>query len=166
MQKVTEYLILSKESYCVFAPQGFVTQCFLIFIVDEVKNFAANIFFKLVTQSRTRSCASLVSHVLGSVQKGGIHILKSSEVLKRQKVSTISSSTRIVEFRDKGFVLNLKLLFIIVDCFTGRFPQVFYCETSLFDLFSQIIISCLIYFSNMHDIDMILMFFCFNKFYS
>ena len=28
--------------------KGFVTKCFLIFIVDEVKNFVANIFFKLV----------------------------------------------------------------------------------------------------------------------
>ena len=29
-------------------PQGFVTKCFLIFIVDEVKNFAANNIFKLL----------------------------------------------------------------------------------------------------------------------
>ena len=42
MQKVTECLILSERSYCVFAPWSFVTKCFLIFIVDEVKNFAAN----------------------------------------------------------------------------------------------------------------------------
>ena len=42
MQKVTECLTLSKRSYCVFAHQGFVTKCFLIFIIDEVKNFAAN----------------------------------------------------------------------------------------------------------------------------
>ena len=35
-------LVLSKRSYCVFAPQGFETKCFLIFIVDKVKNFAAN----------------------------------------------------------------------------------------------------------------------------
>ena len=28
----------------------------------------------------------------------------------------------IVESRDKGFVLNLKFLFTIVDCFSGRFP--------------------------------------------
>ena len=34
----------------------------------------------------------------------------------------MSSSTRIVESRDKGFVPNLKLLFTIVDCFSGRFP--------------------------------------------
>ena len=137
MQKVTKCLILSERSHCIFAPQGFVTKCFLIFVVDEVKNFAANIFFKLVCQSHTGSHASLISHVLGFMQKGGVHILKSSEVLKRQKVSTVSSSTGIVESRDKDFVLDLKLLFTIVDCFSGRFPpQVFYCETSLFYWFS------------------------------
>ena len=135
-------LILSERSYYVFAPQGFVTKCFLIFIVDEVKNFVANIFFKLVSQSRTGSYASFVSHVLG-----GVHILKSSEVLKRQKVFTISSSRDkgFVESRDKGFVLDLKLLFTIVNCFSERFaPKFFYCETSLFHWFSWIIISCLI----------------------
>ena len=126
MQKVTECLILFERSYYVFAPQGFVTKCFLIFIVDEVKNFAANIFFKLVSQSRTGSRSSLVSHVLGFVQKGGIHILKSSEVLKQQKVFAVSSSTRIIESRDKGFVLDLKLLFTIVNCFEEGFSQVFF----------------------------------------
>ena len=40
-------------------PLGFVAKYFLIFIIDEVKNFAANnIFFKLLG----------VSHVLGSMQ--------------------------------------------------------------------------------------------------
>ena len=125
MQKVIECLILSERSYYVFVPQGFVTKCFLIFIVDEVKNFAANIFFKLVSQSCTGSHSSLVSHVLGFVQKGGIHILKSLEVLKRQKVSAVSSSTRIVESRDKGFVLDLKLLFTIVNCFSKGFSPGF-----------------------------------------
>ena len=82
MQKVIDVLFSLKEATTSFAPQGFVTKCFLIFIVDEVKNFATNIFSKLVCQSHTRSHASLVSHILGSVQKGGVHILKSSEVLK------------------------------------------------------------------------------------
>ena len=60
----------------------------------------------------------------------------------------MSSSTGIVESRDKCFVLDLKLLFIIVDCFSGRFPPgFFYCNTSLFHWFSWVIISCLIYFS-------------------
>ena len=68
MQKVTQCLILSKRSYCVFAPQGFVTKCFLIFIVNEVKNFATNNIFKLlelvtywepciIGQSCTKICA-------------------------------------------------------------------------------------------------------------
>ena len=58
----------------------------------------------------------------------------------------MSSSIGIVESRDKGFVLDLKLLFTIVNCISGRF-LVFYCETSLFHWFSWVIISYLIYFS-------------------
>ena len=68
MQKVTECLILYERSYCVFVPQGFVTKCFLIFIVDEVKNFAANNLLQvsvlvtywelcIIGQSRTEICA-------------------------------------------------------------------------------------------------------------
>ena len=37
-------------------------------------------------------------------------------------VSAVSSSTRIVESKDNSFVLGLKLLFTIVDYFSGRFP--------------------------------------------
>ena len=48
MQKVTNALFSLKEVTVSFALLGFVTKCFLIFIVDEVKNFAANIYFKLV----------------------------------------------------------------------------------------------------------------------
>ena len=87
--------------------------------------------------------------------------------MKRYKISAVSSSTGIVESRDKDFILGLKLLFTIVDCFLGRFPpRFFYCEISLFHWFSLVIISCLIYFSALHDFDMILMFVYFNKFYS
>ena len=60
------------------------------------------------------------------IKNGGVHILKSSKVLKWLKVSTVSSSMRIVESRDKSFVLDLELLFIIVDCFSGRFPPKFF----------------------------------------
>ena len=35
-------------SYCIFVPKVLWLRSFLIFIVDELKNFAANIFFKLV----------------------------------------------------------------------------------------------------------------------
>ena len=38
----------------------------------------------------------------------------------------MSSSTEIVESRDKCFVLDLKLLFTIVNCFSGRFPPRFF----------------------------------------
>ena len=38
----------------------------------------------------------------------------------------VSSFTGIVESRDKGFVLDLKLLFTIVDYFLGRFPLKFF----------------------------------------
>ena len=50
MQKVIDALFSLKEATASFAPQGFVTKCFLIFIVDEVKNFATNIFFQLVIE--------------------------------------------------------------------------------------------------------------------
>ena len=164
MQKVTECLIFSERSYYIFASQGFVTKCFLIFIVDEVKNFATNIFFKLVYQSCTGSHASLVSHVLGSMQKGGIHTLKSSEVLKRQKVSAVSSSTKIVEFRDKCFVLDLKLLFTIVNCFSGRFPPRFFFIVKLVYFIGFFMSSYLVLFTfPLHDFDIILMLVCFNK---
>ena len=83
MQKVTDALFSLKEATASFAPQAFVAKCFLIFIVNEVENFAANIFLSWC-----------VSHILGVVhhwlvtycdpcKKGGIHILKSSDVLKR-----------------------------------------------------------------------------------
>ena len=79
----------------------------------------------------------------------------------------MSSSTGIVVSRDKDFVLDLKLFFTIMNCFWGKFsPMFFYCETSLFHWFSWVIISCLIYYSPVHDIDMILMLVCFNKVYS
>ena len=60
----------------------------------------------------------------------------------------MSSFTGIVESRDKGFVLDLKLLFFYSGLLFGKVsPQVFYCETSLFHWFSWVIISSLIYFS-------------------
>ena len=146
MKKVTNVLFSLKEATASFASQGFVTKCFLIFIVDKVKNFAANNLLQV---------GELVTYWDLCNKKDGVHILKSSKVLKRQKVSDVSSSMGIVESRDKGFVLDLKLLFTIVDCFSGRFPpRFFYCETSLFHRFSWVIISCLIYFSTAFFIDM------------
>ena len=77
----------------------------------------------------------------------------------------MSSSTRIVESRDKGFVLDLKLLFIIVDCFLGRFPLRFFTVKLLYFI-GFLGSSYLVLFTfPLHNFDMILMFVCFNKFY-
>ena len=89
-------------------------------------------------------------------QKGGVHILKISEVLRRYKVSAVSSSTRIVESRDKGFVLDLKFLFTTFQ--EGFLSGFFIMKLVCFIGFSWVIVSCLIYFSVMHDIDTILIF--------
>ena len=78
----------------------------------------------------------------------------------------MSSSTRIVESRDKGFVLYLKLLFTIVDCFLERFlPRFFIVKLVCFIGFPRSSYLVLFIFP-LHDFDMILMFVCFNKFYS
>ena len=78
----------------------------------------------------------------------------------------MSSSTGIVEFRDKGFVLDLKLLFTIVDCFFGRFsPRFFTVKLVYFIGFSRSSYLVLFIFP-LHNFDIILMFVCFNKFYS
>ena len=52
------------RSYYFFTPGVLWPRSFLIFIVDELKNFAANIFLKLVCLSHTEIRASLISHVL------------------------------------------------------------------------------------------------------
>ena len=78
----------------------------------------------------------------------------------------MSSSTGIVESRDKGFVLDLKLLFTIVDCFSGRFPPRFF-TVKLVGFIGFLGSSYLVLFIfPLHDFDMILIFVCFYKFYS
>ena len=72
----------------------------------------------------------------------------------------------IVESRDKGFVLDLKLLFIIVDYFLGKFPPRFFTvKIVCFIIFSGLSYLVLFTFS-LHNFNMILIFICFNKFYS
>ena len=72
----------------------------------------------------------------------------------------MSSSTGIVKFRDKSFVLDLKLLFTIVDCFLGKFsPRFFTVKLVGFIGFLGLLYLVLFIFS-MHDFDMILMFVC------
>ena len=72
----------------------------------------------------------------------------------------MSSFTRIVEFRDKGFVLDLKLLFTIVNCSSRRFPSRFF-TVKLVCFISFLRSSYFILFIFLlHDFDMILMFVC------
>ena len=78
----------------------------------------------------------------------------------------MNSSTEIVESRDKYFVLDLKLLFTIVDCFSGRFsPRFFTVKLVCFISFLGLSYLVLFIFP-LHDFDMILTFVCFNTFYS
>ena len=72
----------------------------------------------------------------------------------------------IVESRDKGFILDLKLLFTIVDCFSGRFPLKFFTVKLVcfigFPRSSYLVLFIFL----LHDFDMILMLVCFKKVYS
>ena len=78
----------------------------------------------------------------------------------------MSSSTGIVESRDKGFVLDLKLLFTIVNYFSGRFPPRFFTmKLVCFIGFPESSYLVLFIFP-LHDFDIIFMFVYFNKFYS
>ena len=75
----------------------------------------------------------------------------------------MSSSTGIVESRDKGFILDLKLLFSIVDCFFGKFPSRFF-TVKLVCFISFLGLSYLVLFIfPLDDFDMILMFVFFLK---
>ena len=70
----------------------------------------------------------------------------------------MSSFTGIVESRDKGFVLDLKLLFIIVNCFLRRFPpRIFTVKLVCFIGFPGSSYLVLFIFP-LYDFDMILMF--------
>ena len=78
----------------------------------------------------------------------------------------MSSATGIVEFRDKGFVLDLKLLFTIVDYFSGRFLPIFFTVKLVCFIGFPGSSYLVLFIFPLHDFDMILMFVCFKKFYS
>ena len=108
-----------------------------------------------------------VSHVLGSVHqkrwRSYIGEFKGSKAVEGFWCKFIYG---IIESRDKGFVLDLKLLFTIMDCFSGRFPPRFF-TAKLVCFIGFLGSSYLVLFIfPLHDFDMILMFVCFNKFYS
>ena len=66
----------------------------------------------------------------------------------------------IVESRDKGFVLDLKLLFTIVNCFSGRFPLRFFTVKLVCFIGFPGSSYLVLFIFPLHDFDMILMFVC------
>ena len=82
------------------------------------------------------------------------------------RVSAVSSFTGIVESRDKGFVLDLKFLFFIMDCFLGRFPPRFFIVKLVGFIGFPGSSYLVLFIFPLHEFDMILMFVYFNKFYS
>ena len=72
----------------------------------------------------------------------------------------------IVESRDKGFVLDLKLLFTIVDCFSGRFSSRFFIVKLVGFIGFPGSSYLVLFIFSLHDFNMILMFVCFYKLYS
>ena len=81
-------------------------------------------------------------------------------------VFAVSSSTGIVESRDNCFVLDLKLLFTIVNCLLGRFPPKFFTVKLVGFIGFPGSSYLVLFIFPLHDFDMILMFVCFNKFCS
>ena len=78
----------------------------------------------------------------------------------------MSSSTGIVESRNKGFVLDLKLLFTIVNCFFWEgFPPGFFTVKLVYFIGFPGSSYLVLFIFPLHDFDMMLMFVCFNKFY-
>ena len=70
----------------------------------------------------------------------------------------MSSSTGIVESRDKGFVLDLKLLFTIVDCFLRKFPPRFFTVKLIGFIGFPGLSYLVLFIFPLHDFDMILIF--------
>ena len=71
----------------------------------------------------------------------------------------------IVECRDKDFELDLKLLFTIVDCFSGRFPPWFFAVKLICFIGFPRSSYLVLFIFPLHNFDMILMFVCFNNVY-
>ena len=78
----------------------------------------------------------------------------------------MSSSIGIVESKDKSFVLDLKFLFIIVNCFSGKFPPRFFTMKLVCFIGFPGSSYLVLFIFPLHDFDMILMFVCFNNVYS
>ena len=109
-----------------------------------------------------------VSHVLGFMHQRVVFIYWRVQRFWSGKRFLLWVHLRglIVESRDKGFVLDLKLLFIIVNYFLERFPLKFFTvKLVCFIGFPGSLYLVLVIFL-LHDFDMILIFVCFYRFYS
>ena len=109
----------------------------------------------------------MVSQVLGYVQKRWRSYIEEFKGSGMVEVSTVSSSMGNVESRNKSFVLDLKFLLTIVNCFLGRFlPRFFVVKLVCFIGFLGLsYLVLLLLFFLLQDFDLILMFVWFNKFY-
>ena len=147
MQKVTNALFSLKEATASFMPQGFVTKCFLIFIVDEVKNLQPTNLLKLVCESRTEIRAKELVTYWDPCIKGWrsyIEEFRGSEVVEGFCYEFSYEDCRV---QGQKFCSRSETSLYYSGLLFGKVsPRVFYCEISLFHWFSQIIISCLIYF--------------------
>ena len=137
MQKLTECLILSERSYCVFAPQGFLIKCFLIFIVDEMKNFATNNLLQVgVLVTCWELCIIDQSHT-GIRVKGWrsyIEQFRGFEAVKGFYCKFIYRDCRV---QGQKFYTRSKTSLYYSGLLFGKVsPQIFYCERSLFHWFS------------------------------
>ena len=112
MQKVTDVLFSLKEATASFASQGFVTKYFLIFIVDEVKNFAAKNLLQVgVLVMYQEPC------IIGQSRIG---------------IRTKGWHSYIEEFKDSKAIVGFCYNFIYQDC---RVQGQMFCtrsETSLY----------------------------------
>ena len=137
MKTVTQHLIFSERSYCVFAPQGFVTKFFLIFIVDEVTNFAANNVFKLlelVTYWKLCIIGQLCTKISTKGWRSYIEEFRGSEVVEGFYYKFIYEDCRV---QGQRFCTRFETSLYYSGLLFGKVsPQGFYYETSLFHWFS------------------------------
>ena len=166
MQKVTNALFSLKEATASFAPQDFVTKCFLIFIFDKVKNFTANnllqvgvlvtywepcIFGQSRTGIRAKGWCSYIEEFRGSEAVEGLCCKFIYRDCKVQGQRFCTRSETSLNYNELLFgKVSPRFFTVKLVCFIG-FSGSSYLVLFIFPL---------------HDFDMILMIVCFNKIYS
>ena len=162
MPKVTECPTLSTRSYCVFTPLGFVTKYFLIFIIDEVKNFAANNIFKLlelVTYWELCTIGQSCTGIRAKRRCSYIEKFRGSEAAEGFCCKFLYGDCRVWGQR---FCTKSETSLYYSELFFRKGPPKFLTVKLVFSL---VFLSHHILFYLLFRC-MILMFVCFNKFYS